>query len=378
MGAITNLMPPNRTCALCAASVPASAPENLCPRCLFDSAFDDAEPQDRTPSSDQPNSLSASFGDYEILGELGRGGQGVVYRARHRTLDRIVALKTIPPTHIASREAAERFRLEASAASRLDHPNIVPIYDSGVADGFFFYSMKLLERGNIGDLPAPSTPQDFRQIARLLSKISQAVHHAHQRGLLHRDLKPSNILLDAQNQPHIADFGLARFLDQDSSLTLNQALLGTPAYLAPEVAAGGATRATIQSDVYALGAILYQLLTSRPPFLAPTATATLRRIVDSAPEPPRHSHPNTPRDLETICLKCLEKDPAKRYPTAQDLRRRPRSLPQKRAHHRPPNWSHRQTLALVPTQTRPRHLPLLNPNLNLNLTHRLPPRRLSN
>src|SRR5438128_701947 len=310
MGANTETaMNSTRTCARCGAVVPASAPHNLCLRCLFDTAVD---PDADTPGPQAPASPRSSpritppptFGDYELLGELGRGGQGVVYRARHRGLGRVVALKTIPPAHLSSAHARDRFILEASTTSRLDHPNIVPIYEVGERDGFCFYSMKLVEGG--GNLAQKISDfgfriSDFRASAKLLATVAHAIHHAHQRGVLHRDLKPSNVLLDQEHEPHVSDFGLARLTDEDSSLTLSQALIGTPAYLAPEVATGGARQATVAADIYGLGAILYQLLTGRPPFAGATVAETLRAVQDAEPARPRGLNPAVPADLETIC-----------------------------------------------------------------------------
>src|SRR5437016_1199327 len=219
MGAKTpNPMNVARTCDRCGTIVPASAPQNLCLRCLFDTAVglsvDTSGAQatpDVKPGSAGPATPPPIFGDYELLGELGRGGQGVVYRARHRVLGRLVALKTIPPAHLAGAHARERFRLEASTASRLDHPNIVPIYEVGECDGFCFYSMKLVEGGNLAQKISDFgfRISDFRASAKLLATVANAIHHAHQRGVLHRDLKPSNVLLDQEHEPHVSDFGLA-------------------------------------------------------------------------------------------------------------------------------------------------------------------------
>jgi serine/threonine protein kinase len=297
---------------------------------LFDTAvnLDDAEapgapaaiPADPTLRSVEPTTPPPVFGDYELLAKLGRGGQGVVYRARHRGLGRLAALKTIPPAHLASAHARERFRLEASTASRLDHPNIVPIYEVGERDGFCFYGMKLMEGGTLSERISSLKSQiSNREAAELLMKVAHAVHHAHQRGVLHRDLKPSNILLDHEGEPYVSDFGLARQTDEDSSLTLSQALIGTPAYLPPEVVLGGARQATVAADIYGLGAILYQLLTGQSPFVRATMAETLRAVQDEEPPRPGRLNPGVPADLETICLKCLEKEPGKRYGAAQEF-----------------------------------------------------------
>jgi WD40 repeat protein/serine/threonine protein kinase len=305
-----------------------NAAANLCPRCLIDTAIDlepgaseTQAPADSLAGSSATATERRIFGDYELLGQLGRGGQAIVYRARHRALGRMVALKTILPAHLTGEHARERFQLETSTASRLDHPNIVPIYEVGERDGFCFYSMKLVEGGTIEQLLSHGLPDaaNCRHIASILIKVAHAVHHAHQRGVLHRDLKPSNVLLDAEHEPHVSDFGLARQLGVDSSLTLSQTVIGTPAYLAPEVAKGGAQQATTASDIYGLGAILYHLLAGRPPFSGATLAETLRAVQEDEPAQLRRLNSSVPGDLETICLKCLEKEAAKRYASAQDF-----------------------------------------------------------
>ncbi len=322
------MMKTARTCGHCGTVVPMSATHGLCLVCLLDTAVEgDAAPADQENSTTGTASFSApvspppTFGDYDLLGELGRGGQGVVYRARHRGLGRVVALKTIPAIHLTDARVRERFRIEASAASRLDHPNIVPVYDVGDRDGFCFFSMKLVEGATLQSVASQGlrSVEDGRRVAILLMKIARAIHHAHQRGVLHRDLKPSNILLDREGEPHVADFGLARQTDDQSLLTVSHALIGTPAYLAPEVARGGSRSATVGGDIYGLGAILYQLLTGRPPFSGATVAETLHALQYDEPAPPHTLNAQAPRDLETICVKCLEKDPTRRYATAQDL-----------------------------------------------------------
>jgi WD40 repeat protein len=274
------------------------------------------------------------FGNYEILHEIARGGMGVVYRARQVSLNREVALKMILGGPGAGLETLRRFRIEAEAAAHLDHPNIVPIYEVGEIDGQAYFTMKLVEGGCLAGrlnefrLPLPSegagpdrqgaAPKGAR-LADLLAAVSRAVHHAHQRGILHRDLKPANILLDRQGQPHVADFGLAKRVEQDSGLTQSQTIVGTAAYMAPEQARPSKEGLTIAADVYSLGAILYELLTGRPPFVGESFIDTLLKAAEEPPVPPRRCNPNVPGDLEAICLKCLAKKPGQRYGSAQDL-----------------------------------------------------------
>ena len=277
------------------------------------------------------------FGDYQILGELARGGMGIVYRARQVSLNRLVALKV---AQLPNPSQIQRFRIEAEAAARLDHPNIVPIYEVGEHHGQHFYSMKLIDGGTVADGPLflqgdlheqsrNSVANVAREnaIALCIAKVARAVQYAHQRGVLHRDLKPSNILLDSAGEPLVSDFGLAKFSDEDSSLTQSGSVLGTPAYMAPELASGLASRATTAADVYSLGAVLYHMLFGRPPFEAETIPALLRKIVEEDPaspsviaQGPRSLFaPRQASDLATISLKCLEKDPSRRYHSADAL-----------------------------------------------------------
>ncbi len=258
------------------------------------------------------------FGDYELVQEIARGGMGVVYRARQVSLNREVALKMVVAGRFAGKSDLERFRVEAEAAAALDHPHIVPIYEVGEHEEQQYFSMKLVNGESLArrlhrDIPAP------RDAARLVSMVASAVQHAHERGVLHRDLKPGNILLDAAGAPHVTDFGLAKKLDRDSDLTLSGVVVGTPSYMAPEQASGRSREVAPTTDVWGLGAILYHALSGRPPFQADESVETLRLVREGEPVPPRTLVPRLPRDLETICLKCLEKEPRRRYASAGEL-----------------------------------------------------------
>jgi serine/threonine protein kinase/Tfp pilus assembly protein PilF len=262
--------------------------------------------------------MLGDLGDYELLEEIGRGGQGVVYRARQKRLNRTVALKVIGLGQWATKAHLKRFRLEAEAAASLEHPCIVPIYEVGERGGACYFSMGLVEGGQL-DAVAKREPMPLRHAAELIAKLARTVSYAHERGILHRDIKPGNILLDAKGEPHLTDFGLARLVETESTVTRTMEVLGTPSYMAPEQAVGNNARVTSATDVYGLGAVFYQLLTGHPPFAGGTTFETVRLVLDTEPRQPRLLNPKVDRDLATICLKCLEKDPRRRYSSALAL-----------------------------------------------------------
>jgi tRNA A-37 threonylcarbamoyl transferase component Bud32 len=264
------------------------------------------------------------FGDYELLKVLGEGGMGIVYEARQLSLNRPVALKMFKASRFPSADEVRRFQNESEAVARLDHPNIVPVFEVGQYEDQHYFSMKLIA-GESFD----KRPKDYLAnpccAAELVTKMAGAIHHAHQRGILHRDLKPANILIDSEGEPHVTDFGLAKRLEGDSELTRSGAILGTPAYMAPERASGKRGAVTTATDVYGLGVVLYALLTGSAPFGGDSVIDTLEQVRERLPEPPTKRNPRVPRDMEVICLKCLEKDPCQRYASAdalaEDLRR---------------------------------------------------------
>jgi serine/threonine-protein kinase len=279
---------------------------------------------DTPPANGEPAPVPAGsatlprrLGDYELLDELGRGGMGVVYRARQVSLERMVAVKTILAEHLETPEAVQGFEREARAVAGLDHPHVVPLYEIGNDQGCLYFSMKLFPAGSLARRPS-GPDRDPRDAARLVATLARAVGHAHRQGILHCDLKPGNILLDEAGQPHIADFGLARRLASEGGSALASAVVGTPLYMAPEQAAGQKDL-TPAVDIHGLGVILYELLTGRPPFAGASVLMTLCRIVEDDAESPRRHNRRMDRDLETICLKCLRKAPAERYPSAEAL-----------------------------------------------------------
>jgi tRNA A-37 threonylcarbamoyl transferase component Bud32 len=277
----------------------------------------------RYPQQMPATQQAAQVSGYEILGELGRGGMGVVYKARHLKLGRTVALKMILAGGHASRDDLARFRTEAEAIARLQHPNIVQVHEVGEHNGKPFFSLEFCTGGSL-DRKLKGTPLPPAEAARLVQTLAAAMQAAHEKNVIHRDLKPANVLLSEDGTPKITDFGLAKKLD-DVGQTQSGAVMGTPSYMAPEQASGNTKEIGLSCDVYALGAILYELLTGRPPFKAATALETIKQVVGDEPVPPSRLKPGVPRDLETISLKCLHKEPGKRYASAlalaEDLRR---------------------------------------------------------
>lgn len=318
-------MSTTRTCPNCGAAVTDDLLGGHCPRCV---------------AKIVAGTKVRYFGDYELLEEIGRGGMGVVYRARQVSLNRLVAVKMLLHGDFAGEELVTRFQAEAEAVASLQHPNIVAIHEVGVHEGLRYFSMDYVEGQSLAAL-AGQKPLRPERAARYVRQMAQAIHYAHQHGILHRDLKPSNVVIDQLDQPRVTDFGLAkRFVVPPSGgspdgeraeagtgneLTLSGQVLGAPSFMPPEQAAGKRGQVGVQSDVYGLGAILYHLLTGRPPFLADSLPETLQQVQTQEPTPPRQLIAGVPRDLETICLKCLRKNPRDRYESAaalaEDLRR---------------------------------------------------------
>ena len=328
-----------RVCRKCGAKIFSDSPEGFCTGCVLETALgifpeavaagddcgsaknlqrNNADIASRAKTAARVTKMLGKLGDYELLEEVGRGGQGVVFRARQKSLNRIVALKVIGLGQWATKAHLKRFRLEAEAAASLDHPCIVPIYEVGERDGQCYFSMKFVEGGQLDEV-VKHTPISIQQAVELIAKVARTVHYAHEHGILHRDIKPGNILLDSKGEPHLTDFGLARLVESESTVTRTLEVLGTPSYMAPEQAAGNNAKLTSSIDVYGLGAVLYQLLTGHPPFAGGTTYETIKLLLETDPRPPRLWNPKVDRDISTICLKCLEKVPQRRYSSALAL-----------------------------------------------------------
>jgi serine/threonine protein kinase/regulator of sirC expression with transglutaminase-like and TPR domain len=337
-----------RVCPQCGSEIPADAPEGGCPCCLLhvgllpgaqvtardastvistkanecgsaeDFEVNTAGPAGNSEKATRSAETLGELGDYELLQVIGRGGQGVVYRAHQKSLNRTVALKMISVGSWATEAHLKRFRREAEAAASLEHPGIVPIYEVGERDGSCYFSMRFVEGGQL-DQVIKRKPTSIRQAAELISKVARTVHYAHEHGILHRDIKPGNILLDAKGEPLLTDFGLARLVEAESTVTRTKEVMGTPSYMAPEQAVGNNAAVSSATDVYGLGAVLYQLLTGHPPFAGGTTYETIKLVLDTEPRQPRLLNPKIDRELSTICLKCLEKDPKRRYSSALAL-----------------------------------------------------------
>src|SRR5438874_1630972 len=306
-----------RICGKCGSKLFADAPQGFCSLCLFKTGLDSLLGEEDEVLESSAGPIIMNFDDYELLKEIGRGGQGIVYRARQKSLNRTVALKVIGVGRWATEAHLKRFRLEAEAAASLNHPFIVPIHEIRERDGCCYFSMNLIEGGQLDEV-VKRQAISIRRAAELIAKLARTVHYAHEHGILHRDIKPGNVLLDQEGEPHLTDFGLARLVESESTVTRTTDCLGTPSYMAPEQARGS-SEVTKTTDIYGLGAVLYHLLTGRPPFVGTTSYETVRLLLETDPRQPRLLNPKVDRDLSTICLKCLEKDPQRRYLSALAL-----------------------------------------------------------
>ena len=338
-----------RLCPKCGTQIPADTRQGVCPVCLLERGLglleaesvaevgSSAESASKLGSAKADNlgrgdnvraadrkkttrltGILGDFGDYELLEEIGRGGQGVVYRAHQKSLNRTVALKVIGLGPWTTEAHLKRFQREAEAAASLENPGIVPVYEVGERDGSCYFSMKFVEGGQL-DEAVKRTPMSIRRAVELIAKLARTVHYAHEHGILHRDIKPGNILLDAEGEPLLTDFGLAGLMEAESTITRTLDVMGTPSYMAPEQAAGEHTKLSKATDIYGLGAVLYQLLTDHPPFAGGTTYETIRLLLNTEPRQPRLWNRKIDRELSTICLKCLEKDPKRRYSSALAL-----------------------------------------------------------
>jgi serine/threonine protein kinase len=322
-------MSSNHKCGKCGTELPGAELLGLCPSCVARQAFA-LEEDSLPPIPEWMPEANRRFGDYELMEEIARGGMGVVYKARQISLNRIVAVKMILTGRLASLVDVQRFRAEAESAANLQHPNIVAIHEVGQRNGQDFFSMDYVPGPNLAEWSAAcrsadatsgktTSPTDGRRWADCMRTVARAIQYAHEQGIVHRDLKPSNILMDAHDRPRITDFGLAKRVSESPDLTLTGQVIGSPQFMPPEQASGRRGATGPQSDVYSLGAILYFLLTGRPPFEGETAHATIEKLLDAEPHSPSGLQPGVPRDLEVICLKCLQKEPNRRYASAKAL-----------------------------------------------------------
>jgi serine/threonine protein kinase/Tfp pilus assembly protein PilF len=321
-------MTANGFCEKCGGRISSDAAREVCPACLLESGLGllgdesedaaDHEPLPRRSHGAPPVKMLGDFGDYELLEEIGRGGQGVVYRAHQKSLNRTVALKVVRLGPWATEAHLKRFRREAEAAASLDHPFIVPIHEVGEREGCCYFSMNFVEGGQLDEV-VRREPIPIRRAVELIARVARTVHYAHEHGILHRDIKPGNILLDVKGEPHLTDFGLARLVEDESTVTRTLEAMGTPSYMAPEQAAGNNAAVGKATDVYGLGAVFYELLTGHPPFAGGTTYETIKLVLDTEPRQPRLWNRKIGRDLSAICLKCLEKDPQRRYSSALAL-----------------------------------------------------------
>ncbi|MCX6927820.1 MAG: WD40 repeat domain-containing serine/threonine protein kinase [Verrucomicrobia bacterium] len=315
-------------CNECGRPLPDNTADGTCPSCLLGWGLGAPENDDSpaVPADGAGEHQAASpvparlayFGDYELLEEIARGGMGVVYKARQVSLNRIVAVKMILAGQFAGKGATQRFKTEAEAAAHLRHPGIVGVHEVGQHEGFHYFSMDYIEGKNLNEI-ARAKPVPPRQAAEWVKAVAEAIHYAHEQGILHRDIKPSNILIDALDVPHVTDFGLAKQVQAHSEVTVSGEVLGSPNYMPPEQAGGHQGEVGRASDVYSLGAVLYHLLAGRPPFVGQTMAETVNQVIHQEVMSPRVLNPSVPADLETICLKCLEKEPRCRYQSAQEL-----------------------------------------------------------
>ena len=304
------------TCTDCGAPICDRTALGLCPACALNAALSLVGTQEGSDFAGEP--ARTEHGDYELIAEIGRGGMGVVFRARQKSLNRVVALKVLCGGVFANPAGRKRLLSEAATAARLQHPNIVAVHEAGELDGHAFYSMDFIPGRTLADVSGTG-PVSPKRAAMWMRKISLAVHYAHSQNVLHRDLKPSNVLLDEFDEPRISDFGLAKVLDSTEAATLTGSIFGSPAYMPPEQAAGHVGEIGPAADVYSLGALLYELLTGRPPFQGASPQGVIEQVKTVEPVAPRRLNVGVPADLETVVLKCMEKDPTRRYATAQEL-----------------------------------------------------------